>query len=121
MTGGGQEGLVDWTALLAQFKGREASVLRIAGTALQSQAEVPGKLRALAADRDYSELSMAAHSIKGMGGNLMATQVYDLAKRTDDAAREANPESLALAGQLARLMEALLEELGEKVRIGRVS
>lgn len=120
MAGEGLDALVDWTRLVAQFKGREAPVLRIAATALNSQAGVPARLRELAAARDFPALAMAAHSLKGMGGNLMATPVYELARQTDEAARTANQEALKLAEELAQLMEALLRELAEKVQAGRI-
>ena len=112
--------LVDWIGLLGQFKGREASVLRIAATALKSQAQTPANLRALAAAADFPALALAAHSLKGMSGNLMAETVYLLAKRTDDAARQADGASLDMAGELAVQVEALLAELEQKVQAGRI-
>jgi HPt (histidine-containing phosphotransfer) domain-containing protein len=115
MTSEGDGGLIDWPALVAQFRGKESSALRVAATALRSQEPVPGTLRSLAAAADYPALALAAHSIKGMAGNLKADALYETAKLTDELARLADPQAREQAEALARLMERLLQELRERL------
>ena len=115
MTSEGDGGLIDWPALLAQFRGKESSALRVAATALRSQEPVPAMLRSLAAAADYPALALAAHSIKGMAGNLKADALYETAKRTDELARLADPQAREQAEVLAQLMERMLRELRERL------
>ena len=107
--------IVDWEKLTDQFKGREASVLKVAGTVLRTQTDVPARLIDLAEKRDYAGLSELAHTLKGMGGNLMANSVYELGMQTDQAAREQNEKALELAKQLAVLMQGLLDEVSARI------
>lgn len=72
--------LIDWPGLLARYPGREAFVTRLAAIALDSQQEMPAKLRAAAAQQDLETLAFLAHSLKGSAGNLMAPGVQDLAR-----------------------------------------
>jgi len=105
-------GLIDWPALEAQFKGKSAFVTRLASRALSNYRASVVRLRALAAgDGELSELSFLAHSLKGTAGTLKAQEIYDLAARTDMAARAADPDSRALAGQLADGVDRLIVEL----------
>ncbi|MEW6676716.1 MAG: Hpt domain-containing protein [Pseudomonadota bacterium] len=118
MMSDGYGSLIDWPALLAQFRGKEASALRIAATALRSQETVAATLRSLAAAEDYPALALAAHSIKGMAGNLKADELYETAKRTDELARIADPQARDQAEVLAQLMERLLQELRARLDAG---
>jgi HPt (histidine-containing phosphotransfer) domain-containing protein len=60
-------------------------------------------------------LAFLAHSLKGMSGNLMARQVQELAARAEVAARQARPDALALAEQLAGAMARMLAALAARV------
>ena len=108
--------VIDWEKLSAQFRGREASVIKVATTILRTQADVPARLADLVEKRDYVGLSELAHTIKGMGGNLMANSVYELGMKTDQAARVQDENALELAKQLAMLMQNLLDEVRDEVR-----
>jgi HPt (histidine-containing phosphotransfer) domain-containing protein len=108
--------VIDWEKLSAQFRGREASVIKVATTILRTQADVPARLADLVEKRDYAGLSELAHTIKGMGGNLMANSVYELGMKTDQAARAQDENALELAKQLAMLMQNLLDEVRDEVR-----
>lgn len=110
--------MVDWEGLVAQFKGREASVLKIAATVLQSQAGVPAQLRGLAGRRDYPGMARLAHSLKGMGASIMAQRIFDLGKQVDEAARLESEVALGLAEALAQALDALLVEMDARVKAG---
>jgi len=107
--------VIDWQGLLAQFRGRDASVLKVVATALRTQSDVPAILRALQQSVDYPALARQAHSIKGMAGSLMANRVYEQAKRVDELAKACNPEALAQSEQLAQLTEDMLAALAVHV------
>lgn len=112
--------LIDWPGLLAQFRGREASVLKVAATAVRTQESVPAKIRSLAASADFPNLSLAAHSIKGMAGNLMAARLFELARDVDQMARQEDPLAFSQCETLAQLMEQLLQELQGVITAGKV-
>jgi len=107
--------LVDWISLVAQFRGREASALKVSATVLRTQGEAPARLRELAEKHDFAALAMLAHSLKGMGGNLMAARIFELGRDLDEAARHGDALAIALAEQLAQAMEMVLQELGERL------
>ncbi len=105
--------LVDYPALLARFNGRHAFVAKLIASMYEQHAASPTKLREAAAAHDCTAIAFVAHGLKGVSGNLKATVVFDLAKATEMAAREARPDAAALANQLATLVEAMLAELAE--------
>jgi len=105
--------VIDWVGLEARFNGKKAFIDKLATTMLSSHGDTPGKLRAAA--HELEALAFIAHSLKGMGGNLMAVPLHDLAKRTEDAARRGAPEAAALAGQLAETLDILLAALAARV------
>jgi len=110
-------GMVDWSALEIQFRGKASFVSRLADKALTNYRTSAIRLRALAAgEGELSELSFLAHSIKGTAGTLKATAVYELAAATDQAAREGSPDSRSLAGELANQLDELMLELEVRVR-----
>lgn len=109
-------GLVDWSGLRARYPGRQAFVTKLATIALSSEQETPAKLRAAAAQQDHVALAFIAHSLKGVGGNLMAQGVLELAARAESAARQCEPPAAMLAAELADQVEVLLAELAAFVR-----
>jgi CheY-like chemotaxis protein len=110
-------GMVDWSALETQFRGKASFVTRLADKALINYRTNAIRLRALAAGQgELSELSFVAHSIKGTAGTLKATAVYELAAATDQAAREGSPDSRSLAAELADQLDELTLELEARVR-----
>jgi HPt (histidine-containing phosphotransfer) domain-containing protein len=69
----------------------------------------------MAEQGDLKGLIFVAHSLKGVGGNLMANSLRDLAARTESAARNGDAQSAALAAELAGQVEAVLAELAARV------
>ena len=108
-------GLIDWSALEAQFKGKTAFVTRLASRALANYRTSVVRLRALAdGDGDLAELSFLAHSIKGTAGTLKADAIHELAATTDYAARAGDAHSRQLAAQLAASLDTLIAELAAR-------
>lgn len=106
---------VDWISLVAQFRGRETSALKVSATVLRTQGDAPARLRELAKKQDFAALALLAHSLKGMGGNLMASRIFELGRDLDEAARHEDERAVALAEQLAQAMEGVLQELGARL------
>lgn len=106
--------IIDWDKLEARFNGKRDFVNKLAKTALSSQQETPAKLRA--AGNDYKVLTFLAHSLKGMGGNLLADELHALAARVEVAANRQDEGALALVEPLAVETEKLLEALAKRVQ-----
>jgi HPt (histidine-containing phosphotransfer) domain-containing protein len=107
--------LIDWSALLARYGGRQAFVAKLANTALQSQAETPAKLRAAVEQSDLETIAFVAHAIKGMAGNLMAAALREQAAETESAARAGDANARVLGRELGARLEAFLAELAARV------
>ena len=106
--------LLDWDDLQARF--RPDFVHKLLGTVLDSHQDTAAKIRAGAAQRDFHQLAFIAHSIKGVGGNIRAQAIYELAQQIHQAAVREDPESFVLAEELAGQMEHLLAEV--EARLG---
>jgi PAS domain S-box-containing protein len=103
--------LIDWATLDQRFKGKRDFIGRLCRSVLNDHAATPEKLRSLVNARDFAGLAFLAHSLKGIGGNLPTPPLFALARDTEDTAREQQPETFALAEQLALLTERFLAEL----------
>ncbi len=105
---------VDWVALAARFKGRQAVVSRLAGTAHRSLQPAPEQLRAAARAGDVEALASLAHSLRGSCGNLLLQDLYALASRTEAAARTGEVEAFTCALELADGVAEVLPELAAR-------
>lgn len=105
-------GILDWQMLVARFKGNMMFLRKLAGSVLQSHGQSPAKLREAAERHDLPALAFMAHSCKGLGGNLMARPVYELASMAEISARNGNEsDAIGHALQLIPLVDAMLMEL----------
>ncbi|HNA29052.1 MAG TPA: PAS domain S-box protein [Thiobacillaceae bacterium] len=107
--------VIDWTRLEARFNGKRDFVEKLLRTAASSQAESPAKLRAAAQAGNQGDMAFIAHALKGMGGNLMADELRELAARTEAAARAGEAQSTELAEELALAVERLLAALAARL------
>jgi HPt (histidine-containing phosphotransfer) domain-containing protein len=103
--------MIDWQVLDKRFKGKQAFIRSLGQSTLDSHAESPDKLRHLAETKDFTALAFLAHSLKGLGGNLAATAVQELAARTEQAAREQDEQAFFLALRLADGFVLFLDEI----------
>ena len=110
---------IDWARLLETHSGREAFVMRVLGIALDTQAAVPGRLRAAAEAKDMDDLVFVAHGLKGVAGSLQAGAVQELATQTVDLARAGDMQAFSLAQDLADKTEALLAEIRTRIEVHR--
>jgi HPt (histidine-containing phosphotransfer) domain-containing protein len=107
-------GIVDWEALRERYRNHPGMVDRIAALTLETNHEVPARLRLWAAAGDLREIGKAAHDLKGTAGNLMAKATEDLANRVQAAARTGGADTLALALELADALDRLLAALADR-------
>lgn len=106
--------LIDWAGLLRRCNGRDSTVDKLVATVRDAYADTPARLRKAAARSDMESLGFIAHALKGMGGNLEARRLIDLASATEEAARSGRESASALAGELADLLERLNAELAHR-------
>lgn len=111
----GDDGFVDWAALMERFNRREGFIGRLIDKALLSIREKPGKLRAAADAADLETLVFVAHSMKGIAGNLMANSIFESSRTTEGLARSGDAEALESARRLAVEIESLIHELEQHV------
>ena len=71
----------------------------------------PGILHQAIGEGNYEELAFAAHTIKGISGNILAPQVVKAAEKVEKRAREHDKQAFILAEALLQLLERLLVEL----------
>jgi PAS domain S-box-containing protein len=112
---GGMAPLVDWQALLNRFKGRREFVDKLVVTVLRTHQNTSDRLRAAARGGDLEDIVFVAHSLKGMGGNLMAQPLRNLADHTESTARTGGADSASLAERLAQVLDDTLAALSEGV------
>ena len=105
---------VDWAGLNARYAGQPEFLARLIGLALQNYPETPGRLRAAAAAGDVGGVATLAHDIKGMSGSFMSWALHEQAREAERAAREGEPDVLALAERLALAVEQWLAELAAR-------
>ncbi len=102
---------IDWPALQAQCQGRQAFINRLLTLMVQSHAQTPAKLRALAGLGDLAALALVAHGFAGVAGSLHADQLRATGKAVELQARagdvRACPEAEALAATIERFIEAI--------------
>lgn len=103
--------LIDWPALQARYQNRDAFITKLLATVIQSNAQIPARLRQATIARDAAALAQISHSLKGMAGNIFADPLRDLAAQAEIAARQQSAEMLPLAEQLAATTEKLLSEI----------
>jgi PAS domain S-box-containing protein len=103
--------VIDWTALLARFKGRQGVIDKLARTALGSLRDLRATLRTVVCQRDLGTLNFIAHTLKGVTGNLMASAAQDVASRCEASAREGHESAFVLAEELGAELDALISEL----------
>ena len=107
-------GLIGWSKLLNRFGANPGFIEKLARTALASQPKVVGQLREKAMQLDLPGVGFAAHGLKSVAGYFEASRLFELARRTESAARGGDEEAFALAAELAAGFDALLAELKQR-------
>ena len=106
-----QARILDIDRLAQRYRGRETFVdklLRMAESEYDSSSQ---KIRDAVLGKDYNELRIIAHTLKGMSGNIMADRLRDTAFTVEQLAREEKEQSWIEAEHLAQAVEELQLEL----------
>lgn len=106
---------INWEGLLSRFNGKVAFVNRLVDTVLEAHHETPAQLKMLAKTGDLQQLTFVAHSLKGMAGNMLLSDLQALAKQTEFAARAGDTNTPELANELASAVTELLAALSAQV------
>jgi CheY-like chemotaxis protein/HPt (histidine-containing phosphotransfer) domain-containing protein len=109
--------VIDWVALLERFTGRQDFIDKLVVTTLTNIGDKAAAIRAAVELQDHEKLVFLAHSLKGVGGNMKASQIHDLGARTEAAARDGEPDAFELAEQLAHAVDALVAALARRVAV----
>jgi HPt (histidine-containing phosphotransfer) domain-containing protein len=104
--------VVDWTAVLSQFDGRQEFVAKLTEIALQAYADLPEKIAQSIIDRDLRNLGFLAHSVKGICANFKAPKVLALALETEQSAKDGNAgQALTRGEELVPLLRAMFDNI----------
>ncbi|GLT23652.1 hypothetical protein GCM10007933_31200 [Zoogloea oryzae] len=92
--------MIDRTALAARYPGRPEFVERLLGIFAGTAAERQAGLDEAIAAGDLRRIVEVAHALKSSAANIMASRLAELARQTEHAARDGQPEALTLAAGL---------------------
>jgi hypothetical protein len=112
-TGAVPDGLVDWATLDVRYP-QPGFMEKVAHTTLTSHGTTPARLREKARCGDLAALRFLTHTVKGVGGNLEARRLHDMARLAEAAARDAQDDAIVLAERLADEMDAFLAEIARR-------
>lgn len=62
----------------------------LVGSFLEESGPILSNIKAAIASKNYADLKLHSHSIKGSAGNLKFTEIYDMAKEMELAAAESD-------------------------------
>lgn len=102
---------IDWAALEAEHSDRPAHIAKLVTSILKHEADTPARLRAAAAASDMEEMTFLAHATYNTALVAKAHGLQALAKRAENAARQALPEAVSRILDLALATEQLLVQL----------
>jgi PAS domain S-box-containing protein len=102
---------VDWPALEQRFPNRADFVDRLAKMALSGHAEDGNRLRTLVTSGDIESIGRLAHELKGIAGNLCASEAETLAVRTLSTAKVGDNKARQHAQELADAVDRMIDAL----------
>jgi HPt (histidine-containing phosphotransfer) domain-containing protein len=103
--------LIDWVALVKRFDNRQEFIEKLLRRTSSSHVDMLEKLRSATLKRDLHAIAFIAHGLRGSASNLYAHKVRDCATKTEESVRAGQPDPIALAEELAKLLESLLAEI----------
>ncbi len=103
---------IEWSALQAQYQGRQAFINKLLGMLVQSHSETPAKLRSAVAVGDLATLAFVAHSFAGVAGALHADKLRAMGKAVELQAKSGDMNAVAEAATLAVMIEQFVGAIG---------
>jgi CheY-like chemotaxis protein len=108
-----RSGLINWEQLEARYADRPAFLVKLLGITLKTHSGSPALIRTAASIADMAQLSFLAHTASGTGGNLFAHELRKQAQTTESAIRDAGPDAMAHAEELAATLDTVMTEIRE--------
>lgn len=110
------EMVIDWAMLADHFDGNQGLIEQLIELTLRTQAEIPIQLAQAANQADWEGMARLAHDLKSLSGHFQVGALVELAKNTERAARDRQPD----APQLAQSLAAGAEQMMSLLRAQRV-
>ncbi len=110
-----QQGVIDWPEFEQQYVGKRDFMHKLLGIALVSLEEDADRLDACIQAADHQEISLLAHRLRGMAGNLAAASIKELAGRVERAARERSDDALPMAAALRLVLGTARAEISHRL------
>ncbi len=108
-TPSGPPPIIDEAAALNRLGGNQALFDRLLSRFHQNQADVVERLRSAKARGDFRGMTIDAHTLRGLAGNIGANALAEAAKNLEHRLKEEAPETHG--GEIDSMIEALAEQL----------
>lgn len=109
-------GLIDWDSFSRRCGARAELMNKLVELARDGQQNTPGRLRHLVQTRKMQDLSVLAHTVRGVAGNLQAHRLMELASTLEHAANAQSDNVPALTEQVAQLTAQFVAELADRAQ-----
>jgi PAS domain S-box-containing protein len=106
-----RQGMCDLAKLEHRYADRPNFLVKLLGITLQTHSGAPALIRTAAAAADIDQLKRLAHTAKGTGGNLFSGKLQAEAQATESAIREASPDMIQHAEELAKTLDSVMAEI----------
>jgi CheY-like chemotaxis protein/nitrogen-specific signal transduction histidine kinase len=103
--------VVDWSAVTETYSRHPEFIDRLVDLTLLTHGQDADRLRTLIDAGHIVEIGKIAHSLKGLAGNLHATELSNVAIRVMHSVRAESPDVLDQARELAGAVERVIEDL----------
>ena len=103
--------LADWACMQQHFAPQPSVMSALVGVARQTLPGVAGQLDQSLQTQDLPRLAKVAHEVKGIALNLRAPGLTELATRTQDQSRQADPEALETGLRLSEHLKGFLAQM----------
>ena len=109
---------IDTEQALRRMAGNEGLLKRILGAFHKENRETVAKMTALRDQGDMVMLEQLTHTLKGVAGNVGATDLYEAAKHLDEALRRTPPEApQELLDELFRQLDIVMRGLEQALEL----
>ena len=109
-------GLIDWDSFSRRCGARAELMNKLVELARDGQKNTPERLRHLVQTRKMQDLSVLAHTVRGVAGNLQAHRLMELASTLEHAANAQSDNVPALTEQVAQLTAQFVAELANRAQ-----
>ncbi|EHJ46835.1 multi-sensor hybrid histidine kinase [Solidesulfovibrio carbinoliphilus subsp. oakridgensis] len=114
-----EDGLLDWTELLAKARGNTGFLMKLFGAFVAEQPINLESMREALAMADFDQLAFMAHSLKGASATMCAPALREASHNLERAAKDYDAAHASEAfAAMERAMNDVLRTMGEKLAAG---